>query len=322
MESSLLLETDQDHCYDKSGEAVPCIGSGQDGERRPCQSDPEGRFTVHDGVVTDNRTGIRWSQSASPEPFPMVWAEAFEYVEQLNESRYHGFQNWRLPSRRELFSLISHQQVNPALPKGHPFTHVFHGYYWTATPCTRLPDQAWYVHLGGGRVYRGMKVGSYLVWPVVSSPRNDEWPANRFAMKNHTITDCRTQRMWLGPGARIKSPVTWEEALQQVDTMNFHNAFGYGDWRLPNIRELEGIVDLNVHSPAFPGCFSHSTVADGFWSSTTSVYETRYAWVLYPQDGAVGVGYKALSDFSVWPVRSIDDEARSSEAQCEGNQLW
>lgn len=34
-----------------------------------------------------------------------------------------------------------------------------------------------------------------------------------------------------------------------------------------------------------------------YWSSTTSMYESRYAWVLYMRDGAVGVGFKPLSEF-------------------------
>jgi hypothetical protein len=54
----------------------------------------------------------------------------------------------------------------------HPFDNVFTGYCWTADSCCRLPDQAWYVHLGGGRVHRGMKHGSCLVWPV--SPGNQK----------------------------------------------------------------------------------------------------------------------------------------------------
>jgi len=49
---------------------------------------------------------------------------------------------------------------------GHPFTNIFTGYYWTSSSCARLPNQAWYIHLGGARVFKGMKYGSYMVWPV------------------------------------------------------------------------------------------------------------------------------------------------------------
>jgi hypothetical protein len=83
-------------------------------------------------------------------------------------------------------SLISHQYVNPALPDGHPFTDVFSGYYWTASACRRLTDQAWCIHMGGC-IYRGMKYSSYMVWPVAAPNRNDRQISNRFLIKNRTV---------------------------------------------------------------------------------------------------------------------------------------
>ena len=80
-------------------------------------------------------------------------------------------------------------------------------------------------------------------------------------------------------------------------------AAGYDDWRLPNIRELESLIDITTHSPALAnGCPSHSS-GEGYWSATTSVYEPRYAWVLYTRDGAVGVGYKPKEDFYLSAIR-------------------
>ena len=233
----------------------------------------------------------------------MSWIEAFEYVAQLNLSGHHGINDWRLPCRRELFSLISHQHVNPALPGGHPFTGVFPGYYWTASECRRLPDQAWYVHLGGGRIYRGMKYGSYMVWPVSGRRPADKQMSDRFVIKDSTALDRLTKRLWLRTFDAMKRPIKWEKALEKIDALNAQHAAGHADWRLPNIRELESLVDLNRHSPALAAGHPFEHVADGLWSSTTSVYEKRYAWVLYPRDGAVGVGYKPLPAFCTWAVR-------------------
>ena len=80
----MLLKTDQTKCYNESGQDVSCAGSGQDGETNRIQSNPETRFEVRDGVVADRATGLCWSQNASPATWPMGWAEAFEYVAQLN----------------------------------------------------------------------------------------------------------------------------------------------------------------------------------------------------------------------------------------------
>jgi Protein of unknown function (DUF1566) len=297
------LKTDQKECYNESGHLVPCAGSGQDAESKRNMEDQTARFEVYDDVVTDLATGLVWDQNANPATFPMSWTEAFEYIDGLNRSGYNGIVNWRLPCRRELFSLISHQQINPALPDGHPFTDVFSGYYWTSSTCRRLTDQAWYIHLGGGRIYRGMKYGAYMLWPVTGPQLDEEQMSNRFLIENGTLQDRLTNRVWIRPLDAVERPVKWEKALEAIDVLNAQNACGYADWRLPNIRELASLVDLNCHSPALPVDHPFGHVAEGYWSSITSVYEKRYAWVLYPCDGAVGVGYKPLPEFCAWAVR-------------------
>ena len=120
------------------------------------------RFQAMTGTVLDSLTGLTWCRNANPADFPLDWQAAHDFIDELNGERAFGHSGWRLPSRRELFTLISHEVVNPALPNDHPFENVFPGYYWTRTESARLLNQAWYVHLGGGKVYRGMKHGSYI----------------------------------------------------------------------------------------------------------------------------------------------------------------
>jgi hypothetical protein len=134
------------------------------------------RFETHNRVVVDNCNGLMWPADAALGEFPMAWPEALDFIDGLNRSRLHGFADWRLPNRRELFSLVSHTRINPALPEGHPFVNVFSGYYWTSTTCSRLPDQAWYLHIGGARVFKGMKQGFYMVWPVRTADPNGRLP--------------------------------------------------------------------------------------------------------------------------------------------------
>ena len=61
-------------------------------------------------------------------------------------------------------------------------------------------------------------------------------------------------------------------------------------------------MDLTRHSPALPAGHPWEDVQEGYWSSTTSRYEPRYAWVLYTRDGAVGVGFKPEATFGAWAV--------------------
>jgi hypothetical protein len=64
MLQSILLKTDQINCYNETGDAVPCGGSGQDGETNRTLCFQETRFKVRDGVASDRITGLSWSQDA------------------------------------------------------------------------------------------------------------------------------------------------------------------------------------------------------------------------------------------------------------------
>ena len=294
------------------------------------------RFSKHEETVVDHLTGLMWSKNAAPTEFPLTWWEALTYMDDMNSRQAYGYTDWRLPNRKELFSLVSHAKKNPSLPEGHPFINVFSGYYWTSTTCSRLPRQAWYVHLGGARVFKGMKHGSYMVWPVrngceglVALPRSGQqqcydeignvipcrhlsqdgalqigsiWPEPRFVERDQAFVDKLTGLTWSPKASCTPETVDWVSALETIQTMNADKTFGRGDWRLPNIRELESLADMGLHSPALPLGHPFKEVKRDYWSSTTSAYDPGYAWVLYLEDGAVGVGYRKQSDFFVWAV--------------------
>ncbi len=295
---------------------------------------PEPRFTPSGDTVQDRLTGLVWTQDAAPAEFPLTWTEALDAVRDMNHENAFGHSDWRLPNRRELFSLVSHVQINPALAADHPFGNVFTGYYWSATTCARLPNQAWYVHLGGARLFKGMKHGSYMVWPVrgdsVNVYRTGQtrcfdadgtpvpcdgtgqdgdrrtglpWPSPRFETGGETVHDRLTGLTWLRNADLTGKPLTWHDAVETVRQMNTERTHGHADWRLPDIRELESLTDMDAHSPALPREHPFTNVQPFYWSGTTSMYDTTYAWTLYLIDGPVGVGYKERPEFYLWPVR-------------------
>ena len=259
------------------------------------------RLKINNNAVEDRKTGLAWYNGNLFE-LPLDWNEAIECISTFKSNENQPIQ-WRLPSRDELFSLISHQDINPTIAEGHPFKNVFNGYYWTRTECSRLPGQAWYIHLGGGRVQLGMKHGSYLVLPVSGPELKRSFSKNRFKKQLDCIFDRFTNRTWLQHIKINRYTCSWKDALNIIDRINASRTAGFSDWRLPNIRELDSLVDTSLHSPAFAAGFSLGSVKDGYWSSTTSKYEPRYAWVLYTQDGAIGVGYKPSAYFGILPVR-------------------
>lgn len=57
-----------------------------------------------DLVVLDQTTGLVWQQSGSPRY--MDWKAAGMYIRELNEERFAGFDQWRLPTVAELASLL------------------------------------------------------------------------------------------------------------------------------------------------------------------------------------------------------------------------
>ena len=96
----------------------------------------------------------------------MSWQAALDYIECLNSYSYAGASNWRLPNRKELYSLIDREQRNPALPSDNYFADVQLGYYWTSTTYALDPTQAWVVGTRYGDVGLRGKTGNAWVWPV------------------------------------------------------------------------------------------------------------------------------------------------------------
>lgn len=128
---------------------------------------------------------------------------------------------------------------------------------------------------------------------------------------NGTLTDANTRLVWekLSRDASIhdrNAQYTWDQALAKIATLNTPPCFAnICKWRLPNVKELQSIVDYEQTSPAFPKQFNKKcqpgcTVATcsctpippagstgGFWTSTTNRSATSQAWQIVNATGAV-----------------------------------
>jgi len=334
MSAPAPLPTWQDRCYDVGGREIPCAGSGQDAARPARPAAPAPRFAIEgEDLVRDGLTGLVWTRDANLAEFPLGWQEALETAARMGREGAFGRSDWRVPNRRELRSLVDHQQTRPPLPAGHPFRNVFPGWYWTSTSAAVNPAFAWYLHLGGARMFYGEKRGYALLWPVAGDgdglPRTGQrrcfdedgrsvpcegtgqdggllrgrpWPETRFHVAGGGVEDLLTGLTWRRDADLCREAVSWEEAIEAVRALA--RAPGeHPGWRLPDINELESLVDCERHSPALPDDHPFSGVAEEYWSSTTSVYEPDWAWALYLRKGAVGVGQKRGRHFRVWAVR-------------------
>ncbi len=105
---------------------------------------------------------------------------------------------------------------------------------------------------------------------------------------NRTITDTKTGLMWKncmegfsGNDCEISSSITsfnWQEALGQARIVNTGTGFaGYHDWRLPNIKELSSIVEVQCHNPAINLHRFPNTENVYVWSGTPGK-NPAFAW--------------------------------------------
>jgi hypothetical protein len=343
-----LSKTGQTVCYDAGGAVIACVNTGQDGDLQKGVAWPSSRFTDNgDQTITDNLNGLMWTQdgnapgpSACTPGITKTWQEALDYAACLNTNTYLGHNDWRLPNRKELRSLVNYSQSDSAAwlnNASQGFSNVQATYYWSSTTYAPNTIYAWVVNMNGGYVdYGGKAGGGYYVWPVragqsgtVNLPKTGQttsyatgddgnlqkgvtWPTPRFTDNgDQTITDNLTALMWTkdgnAPGTACTPGAvkTWQGALDYAACLNTNNYLGHNDWRLPNVNELESLVhsgQSNIATWLNTQGFSN-VQADWYWSSTTHVPSAVGTWIVDMGTGYVGANVKGNSDY-VWPVRA------------------
>ena len=173
----VLPKTGQTTCYDASGTAIACTGTGQDGDLQKGVAWPGPRFTTNaDTTVTDNLTGLVWTpdgntpgQPACGPAVTKTWQGALNYAACLNSNSYLGHTDWRLPNINELESLVNPEQSNTATwLNTQGFSNVQPVYYWSSTTSAGNTTLGFIVDIWHGGVYGYPKTDSYPVWPVRS----------------------------------------------------------------------------------------------------------------------------------------------------------
>jgi len=146
-----------------------------------------------------------------------------------------------------------------------------------------------------------------------------QFPAMRFRDNgNGTVTDRLTNLIWLKNANCFpisELGITWQQALEAANTLHdtgtpsttddcgLSDGSVAGDWRLPNVKELQSLIDFGHISPALPTGHPFLNVASPFyWSSTTLVASQLYAWLVRPVTGDT-VGDFKDRPYLVWPVR-------------------
>ncbi|MDA3896335.1 MAG: DUF1566 domain-containing protein [Desulfobacteraceae bacterium] len=311
-----VVDTGQAKCYDASGAEIACPAGGKPFYGQDAQHDGHlSSYTDNgDGTVTDNITGLMWQQSPDTNEDGDIKADDKltydDAVARVNTFGLCGYNDWRLPTIKELYSLVDFSGAGPIGYEStkafgmSPFINnaffdfsygdisageqIFDTPYASSTLYaanieTECDRTLFGVNFSDGSIKgHGLSLfGPDKTFFVIYVRGNPDYGQNDFADNGDgTITDNATGLMWSQDDS--VSELNWEETLTWVQQKNEENYLGYNDWRLPNIKELQSIVDYSrapdsSRSPAISPLFYTTLIVNEagridypcYWSSTT-----------------------------------------------------
>lgn len=235
-----------------------------------------------DGTVSDLNTGLMWQQDPGGQ---VTLEQAQAGASTLNLA---GYNDWRLPTVKELYSLIdfsgSTNNLIPYLDTTY-FTFEYGDVYgerdidaqfFTSTMYVGqvfgMADAVFGVNFADGRI-KGYGLNDGFDAFVRYVRGNTAYGINNFVDNGDgTVTDEATGLMWQQGDSG--AAMSWQEALAYAEDL-VHA--GHSDWRLPNAKELQSIVDYTrapqaiygTQGPAIDPIFSNTIEEAYYWTGTT-----------------------------------------------------
>ena len=309
-----ITATGQTTCYDEDGADMTCAADGEAlfGQDADFVDGEAMSYTDNgDGTVTDDVTGLTWQQVPSAED--MTWEEAVEYA---NELELGGYDDWRMPSAKELYSIAD-------FSTGWPYLDT--DYFSLASGEVTKDEQFWTSNYYVGTTVEGGENAAFGVNAVTGhikaysaeatgpvggkylrAVRGDAYGENSFVDNGDgTVTDEATALMWAQSDDGVE--LDWEDALAYA---NDSELGGYDDWRLPNVKELQSIVDYS-QSPSATDPDAVGAAIDDVFTSTPITNEAGdsdygYYWTSTSANFTSGEPY-----YYAWYVafgRAVNDE--------------
>jgi len=219
--------------------------------------------------------------------------------------------------------------------------YVKHFQYTVSQLLTGPPDPSFFYASPVSRRARVLSTGQKRYWdrngklaPIAGSGSDAEMragvpaPTPRFIDNgNGTVTDRSTGLIWL-KDANLFGEVTWDEALQKARQLaagagRLNDGSQAGQWRLPNVNELQSILELdNTSGPAVaPDHPFDNLVPANYWSATTVAAAPPLGWYT-----ALGVGPPVfdlkINLMRMWPVRGGENARIASTGQTQCFNSW
>ncbi len=293
-----IVGTGQTRCYDNHHPISPPQPGqpfyGQDAQHpgpKPAYRD------LGDGTIADLNTGLVWVRARGSK---VTWDDA---VAGAKTCQVGGHRDWRLPTIKELYSLINFNGGFHGPQSAVPYldTRYFDFVYGDTSRGERPIDcQDWSATAYGATTMNGNPTVfgvNFADGRIKGYPKNDPrrgpnafhrlyaryvrgnpaYGRNDFRDQGDgTIHDRATGLVW--SQADSGQGLNWQAALAWVQARNRENHLGHHDWRLPNAKELQSIVDYRrcpavTNSAAIDPVFAISRLSDGeypfFWTSTS-----------------------------------------------------
>jgi hypothetical protein len=95
------------------------------------------------------------------------------------------------------------------------------------------------------------------------------------------VIDTSTNLMWQDNIDANTTSKSWIDAIKYCESLSLG---GYNDWRLPNVNELESIIDYNSSNPAISNIFKY-VASEFYWSSTSAYNYNNNAIDIFFDDG-------------------------------------
>lgn len=285
-----VVDTMQTNCYNTTGViSAPAAGQGFYGQDAQFFGNQSGYTLGGSGkTVYDNNTGLTWMRSPNTNNTPpakpdrMTFAAIPAWVASVNSINYGGHNDWRLPTIKELYSLFDCRGTDPGGYQGSdtsvltPFidTNYFKFAWGNTALGERLIDQQYAssttfilnpsesgyqkdfgVNFSDGRI-KGYDLTDTLshtlkTFYVQLVCGGTNYGVNNFTNNGDgTVTDMATGLMW--SQGDNGSGVLWSNALAWVQTKNAANFLGHNDWRMPDVKELQSIVNYS-NAPDYNG---------------------------------------------------------------------
>lgn len=282
-----IVSTSQTKFYNDSVE-IPAPSQGQPfyGQDAQYSGNIPGYHDNYNGTVNDLLTGLTWQRDYDQQPHR--WEYAQTLLANINNQQLGGYSDWRIPNIKELYSLWNSSKGWPYIDTiNFPISQVQigHAIFWSCseysgtmgnvvpgTPGDTLgAPMIFGVNFGTGHIkgYSILPGGPPHFFRFVRGSVN--YGINQFQDNGDgTISDLATGLMWQKDDSH--TGMDWKDALAYVQTNNAANFLGHDDWRLPNTKQLQSIVDYS-RSPAATDSTERGPAIDTIFNCTGIINE-------------------------------------------------